>query len=67
MTKIVKQYSNRFNGGQERVTLHEGKFYIASDWGKGFSYDVEVSREQLEACMDYTDAPVDVRNCILPE
>lgn len=65
MIKITKQYANPSNGGQERVTREGDKFYVASNWGDGFSGNVLVSRNQMEICLRHTNAPADVCDAIL--
>ena len=65
MTKITKQYANPRNGGQERMTRDGDKYYINSDWGRGFSGNVLVSRNQMDICLRYTSAPAAVVDAIL--
>ena len=65
MTKTTKQYANINNGGQERVTRDGDRYYISSDFGKGFTAPVSVARSQVEACLSYTKAPADVVAAIL--
>lgn len=67
MTKITKQYANTNNGGNERITRDGDKYYVSSDWGRGFCRNQEVSRSQAQACMAYTKAPADVVSAILGE
>ena len=63
--KITKQYTNGNNGGQERVTRDGDRYYISSDFGRGFSAPEAVSRSQAENCMRHTKAPADVVAAIL--
>ena len=63
--KIVKTYKNTKNNGQERVIRDGDKFYVCSNWGDGFGPEMEVSRQQVAQCMDYTNAPSDVVSSIL--
>lgn len=65
MGKTTTQYANINNGGQERVTRDGNRYYVSSDFGKGFCALVEVSRGEVEACMSYTKAPADVVAAIL--
>ena len=67
MSKIVKQYANPNNGGQERMTRDGDKYYINSNWGDGFSGNVQVSRSQMEMCLRHTSAPDDVVAAILAD
>ena len=65
MTKITKQYTNTNNGGRERITRDGDNYYISSDFGKGFSDQVKVSRRDAERCMAHTNAPASVVSAIL--
>jgi hypothetical protein len=65
MRKITKTYANTNNGGQEKITRDGDKFFISSDWGKGFCQPQEVTRQQAKIGLDYTDAPADIVVAIL--
>ena len=64
-TKITRQYANPNNGGQERVTRDGDSYYVNSNWGTGFSENRLVSRQQMEVCLRYTNAPAEVFEAIL--
>jgi hypothetical protein len=62
----TKIYTNSNNGGREKVINDNGRFYVQSDWGKGFTGEpIEVSRSKMEACLEHTNAPAAVRQAIL--
>jgi hypothetical protein len=63
---MTKVYENKNNGGREKVSVEDGKFYIQSYLpGMGWTHETLVSRDQVEACMSYTGAPSDVVSAIL--
>jgi hypothetical protein len=67
MTKITKEYANTNNGGKERVTVDGKKYYIDSyiNANIGWMGEREISRGDVERCMDYTAAPEEVVAAIL--
>lgn len=55
---MKQEYKNNKNNGTERVWNENGKFFIQSNWGKGFIGErVEVSRSQIEQTLTVTGAP----------
>lgn len=62
----MREYKNTKNGGRERVYRIDGKYFINSDWGRGFSGELKpVSRHQMYNCLQYTKAPDQVITDIL--
>jgi hypothetical protein len=51
------EYKNVRNGGRERVYRIDGKFYVSSDWGRGFFGKTEISRSDMESVLVHTKAP----------
>ena len=65
MAIITRQYANTNNDGRERVSREGYKYYINSDFGKGFCGKKRVSRRTVEWCMTHTNAPASVIAAIL--
>ena len=61
------EYENSRNGGRERVYLEDGKFFINSDWGRGFGEKRPVSKQDMKDCLAFTKAPAHVVSGILGE
>jgi len=59
MTKITREYENSVNGGKERVTRDGDKFTINSyiNARLGWMGERVVTRDEIQNCMVYTNAP----------
>lgn len=68
MTTVTRTYKNEQNGGKERVTKTDGKFYVNSDWGKGFSrFGQHITESDMRCILRATKAPSEVVFAILGE
>lgn len=66
MNTIKKEYANPNNGGREQISRYGDCFYINSYVPNvGWMGRREVSKDELEMCMNWTKAPADVVNAIL--
>lgn len=60
MKKLIAEYKNKNNGGEERVFSDGNRFFISSNFGNGFSQPLELSKSQLETALRYTNAPQEI-------
>ena len=67
MAKITREYENSANGGKERVTRDGDKFTINSyiNARLGWMGERVVTRDEIQNCMAYTNAPEHVVTAIL--
>lgn len=62
---VKHEYKNENNGGRERVYRIDGKYYISSDWGTGFHGKTEVSKNDMQDVLAFTNAPKEIAEDIL--
>jgi len=60
-------YANQANGGQEQIRTVDGVISIRSDFGRGWTDWMIVSRYRAAQCMAYTSATPHVVAAILGE